>query len=107
VVGLAEWAGENGGHGGPAEPAEADDDPAELVVWTEFHSRVEQLPAAEREVVDLHWYHGLTQAEVAEVLGISPRMVSHHWVSARLKLAKWVPDLKVLSRKRGSTHATR
>jgi RNA polymerase sigma-70 factor (ECF subfamily) len=96
VVGLAEGA----------EPAAADD-PAELAVWTEFHRRVEQLPPAEREVVNLLWYNGLTQAECAEMLGISPRMVSHHWVSARLKLADWVPGFRALSRKRGSTHGAR
>ena len=78
-----------------------------MAVWTEFHCRVEQLPSAEREVVDLLWYDGLTQAEAAEVLSISPRMVSHHWVSARLKLADWVPGFKALSRKRGSTHDAR
>jgi RNA polymerase sigma factor (TIGR02999 family) len=96
VVGLPEWA----------EPA-GTDDPAELAVWTEFHCRVEQLPPAEREVVDLHLYNGLTQAEAAEVLGISARMVSHHWIRARLKLADWVPGFQALSRKRGSTHGAR
>jgi RNA polymerase sigma-70 factor (ECF subfamily) len=78
----------------PAEPAGGADDPAELAVWTEFHQRVEQLPDMERDVVDLHWYNGLTQAEAAEILGITPRMVSHHWVSARLRLAEWVPGFQ-------------
>jgi RNA polymerase sigma factor (sigma-70 family) len=87
--------------GGPGEPAGSTDDPAELAVWTEFHERVEQLPAAERKVVDLHWYNGLTQAEAAEVLGISPRMVSHHWVSARLRLAGLVPGFQGTAPQRG------
>jgi RNA polymerase sigma factor (sigma-70 family) len=86
------------------DPVDADGDPAELAVWTEFHQKVEQLPPKEREVVDLYWYHGLTQAETAEILRITPRMVSHHWVSARLKLADWVPGFQEMSRKRGRRH---
>jgi RNA polymerase sigma factor (sigma-70 family) len=101
-VSLGSLAGEDGG---PAEPADPTADPAELAVWTEFHRKVELLPPAEREVVDLHWYHGLTQAEAAEVLGISPRMVSHHWVRARLELADWVPGFRDLLRERGTGHA--
>src|SRR5262245_53513938 len=67
VVGLPE--------GGPGEPAGSTDDPVELAVWAEFHERVGQLTEVEREVMHLHWYDGLTQAETAGVLGISPRMV--------------------------------
>jgi RNA polymerase sigma factor (sigma-70 family) len=86
---------------GAAELADDTSDPAELAAWTEFHQKVEELPSKERAVVNLHWYGGLTQAETAEILGISPRMVSHHWVSARLKLADWVPGFQELFRKRG------
>jgi RNA polymerase sigma factor (sigma-70 family) len=53
---------------------------------TEFHQQIERLPAIEREVVGLLWYHGLTQAEAGEVLGVSERTVKRHWLAARLKL---------------------
>jgi RNA polymerase sigma factor (sigma-70 family) len=92
VVGLPE---------GPAEPAGSTDDPVELALWTEFHERVGQLTEVEREVVRLHWYLGLTQARAAEVMGISPKMVSHHWVRARLKLADWVPGFQGTAPQRG------
>jgi RNA polymerase sigma factor (sigma-70 family) len=82
-------AGPPGGGAGPACPG---DDPGELEAWAEFHRRVEVLPPREREGMALRWYHGLTQARVAEVLGISPRMVSHHWARACRRLAAALPD---------------
>jgi RNA polymerase sigma-70 factor (ECF subfamily) len=70
---------------GQNEPA-ADDDPDRLAAWTEFHQRVEMLPDEERDVFGLLWYQGLSQAEAAEVLGVSERTVKRWWQSARLKL---------------------
>ncbi len=66
----------------------ADDDPANLAAWAEFHAQVEQLPDEERTVFDLLWYQELSQAEAAQVLGVSPRTVKRHWASARLRLHK-------------------
>jgi RNA polymerase sigma factor (sigma-70 family) len=103
----AAWDGlpeEGDGQGGSAEPAGSTDDPVELAEWAEFHDKVGQLPDAEREVVQLHWFLGLTQAKAAEVMGIEPRMVSHHWVRARLKLADWVPGFACPPRDRGDDH---
>jgi RNA polymerase sigma factor (sigma-70 family) len=62
--------------------------PAELEDWADFHRRVKALPDEEREVVELHWYGGLSHAEAAEVLGVSDRTVKRRWMSARLALAK-------------------
>lgn len=70
----------------PNEPGETTHDPAKLALWTEFHERVDSLPAEEREVVDLCFYQGLTQAEAARVLGIHPREVSRRWTRAVRKL---------------------
>jgi RNA polymerase sigma factor (sigma-70 family) len=67
-------------------------DPAELAQWSEFHQKVRELPDEEREVVDLYWYQGLTQAETARVLGIHEKAVSRRWLRARLKLAEWLPQ---------------
>jgi RNA polymerase sigma factor (sigma-70 family) len=44
-----------------------------------FHAAVEQLPDAEREVVELTFYHGLTQPEIAELLGVDERTVRRRW----------------------------
>ena len=47
--------------------AELTNDPAAICEWGEFHELIEQLPDEQRSVVDLVLYHGMTQAEVAEV----------------------------------------
>ena len=44
------------------------------------------MPDAEREVFDLLWYQGLSQAEAAALLGVTERVVRYRWRSARLKL---------------------
>jgi RNA polymerase sigma factor (TIGR02999 family) len=72
-------------------PDEASVDPSYLAQWSEFHQKIRELPEEEREVVDLYWYQGLTQAETARVLGVHEKAVSRRWLSARLKLAEWLP----------------
>ena len=68
------------------DPPAPSDDPAELEDWCAFHEEVERLPVEEREVVGLVFYHGWTQAQVAELLQISERTVRRHWKSALAKL---------------------
>ena len=60
--------------------------PATLLLWTEFHQHVEQLPDDEREVFDLIFYQELSQADAAELLGISVRTIKRRWRSAKLIL---------------------
>ena len=61
--------------------------PAELADWTEFHEKVDALPAGAHEVFDLLYYDGLKQEEVAGLLGVSVRTVKSRWQDARLRLA--------------------
>jgi RNA polymerase sigma-70 factor (ECF subfamily) len=70
------------------EPRETAEEPADLVAWAEFHARVGRLPDEEREMFDLLWYQELSQAEAAELLGVSQRTVKRRWASARLRLHK-------------------
>ena len=72
---------------GPAydRPA-ADDDPNDLEAWTAFHEQVENLPAEEKEVFDLLWYQGVSQAQAAGLLTVSERTIKRRWASARLAL---------------------
>jgi RNA polymerase sigma-70 factor (ECF subfamily) len=70
------------------EPRGADEDPSQLAAWAEFHDRVEHLPDQEREIFDLLWYQELSQAEAAQLLGVSERTVKRRWASARLSLHK-------------------
>jgi RNA polymerase sigma-70 factor (ECF subfamily) len=66
----------------PADPAAA----SELERWAAFHAAVERLPAEEREVVGLTFYHGWTQAEIAELFQVDARTVRRRWQSACLRL---------------------
>jgi RNA polymerase sigma factor (sigma-70 family) len=71
---------------GPAAPPEPAHDPARLAVWGELHERIAALPDEEREVFDLLWYQGLSQAEAAGLLNVSERTLKRRWQGARLKL---------------------
>jgi RNA polymerase sigma-70 factor (ECF subfamily) len=76
------------GSGGPAppEPQSPADDAQDLERWCAFHEAVAALPAEERAVVDLLFYHGQSQAEAAEELSVTVRTVQRRWPSARLLL---------------------
>ena len=69
-----------------AARADSSDEPGRLAAWAEFHERAAALPEPAREVFELLWYHGLTQAEAAEVLHISVPTVKRRWLDARLDL---------------------
>jgi RNA polymerase sigma factor (sigma-70 family) len=72
--------------GAAHEVSELTREPSRLAVWTEFHLQVADLPDEDRQLFDLLWYQGLTQAAAAVVLGISERTVSRKWIAARLEL---------------------
>jgi RNA polymerase sigma-70 factor (ECF subfamily) len=71
-------------------PAESTCEPGRLDAWTELHRRVEALPQEQRDVFELHWYHGLSQDRAAEVLGVSVPTVTRRWREAQLELAKFL-----------------
>jgi RNA polymerase sigma-70 factor (ECF subfamily) len=68
------------------EPSDTTCEPGHLATWREFHERVAELPDEEREMFDLVWYQGLSQADVAALLCISSRTVQRRWQAARLGL---------------------
>jgi RNA polymerase sigma factor (sigma-70 family) len=68
------------------EPPDVTSGPDRLAAWTEFHRQIERLPDEEREIFDLLWYQGLSQAEAASLLNVSERTVKRRWQSARLRL---------------------
>jgi RNA polymerase sigma-70 factor (ECF subfamily) len=72
-------------HGGTFEAA-APSDSIDLDQWREFHERVTQLPADEREIVDLLHYQGMPPADAAALLGVDLRTVQRRWQNARLRL---------------------
>ncbi|HKI33463.1 MAG TPA: sigma-70 family RNA polymerase sigma factor [Gemmataceae bacterium] len=61
-------------------PAPSEDD--DLERWAALHEAVAKLPTEEREVMGLTFYHGWTQAQIAELLQVSDRTVRRHYRSA-------------------------
>jgi RNA polymerase sigma-70 factor (ECF subfamily) len=53
-----------------------------------LYEQIEALPAKEREVVDLLYFHGLSQAEAAAICGVTERTVRRYWAAAQLKLLR-------------------
>jgi RNA polymerase sigma-70 factor (ECF subfamily) len=76
------------GNGGAAtpEPSDSRADPVRLLDWTDFHEQIEALPDEDRELFDLLWYQGLSQAEAGAVLNVSERTLKRRWQAARLRL---------------------
>jgi RNA polymerase sigma factor (sigma-70 family) len=72
------------------EPADPGDDDFER--WCRFHEEVTRLPVQEREVVGLIYYHGWTQAEVAELFQVHVRTVRRWWESALVTLHRELTD---------------
>jgi RNA polymerase sigma-70 factor (ECF subfamily) len=62
----------------------------ELELWTRFHEAVEDLPAEEREVFGLSFYHAWTQPQIADLLGVNERTVRRRWQSACRELNRKV-----------------
>ena len=65
-------------------PAPTFDD--DLERWAALHEAAGNLPAPLKEVFELRYYGGLTQAEVARTIGTSDRTVRSRWQQARLAL---------------------
>jgi RNA polymerase sigma-70 factor (ECF subfamily) len=64
------------------------EEPAAQVAWYELHEQIAALREGEREVVDLLWYHGMSQHEAAALLDVSVRTVRRRWQAARMRLAE-------------------
>lgn len=75
-----------------ADPSDSTHEPARLADWTDFHRKVEALPDQEREVFDMIWYQGMSQAEAAGVLQVSVPTIKRRWMSARMRLQQVVGD---------------
>lgn len=71
---------------GVVEALDKDCNDPDLEQWAAFHDAVAHLPAEEREVVGLIFYHGWEQAQVAELLHTTDRTVRRRWVSAMARL---------------------
>jgi RNA polymerase sigma-70 factor (ECF subfamily) len=86
---LLREAGAPGPAAGPGE-----DDP--VAALPALYRQIDELPEKEREVVDMLYFHGLTQPEAADLLGVTERTVRRYWTAARLKLLQGLKDLMPL-----------
>lgn len=66
----------------PISPVRDDDSRREQV-----HKALEELSRSEREIIQLHYFSGLSYDEIARVLGVSPQAVHGRMQRARRKLA--------------------
>lgn len=72
------------------ENAARSDPPA---VLAELYQQIEGLPGQEREVVDLLYFYGLSQAETATQLGVTERTVRRYWTVARVRLFEAMKEI--------------
>jgi RNA polymerase sigma factor (sigma-70 family) len=56
-------------------PLDGGESASEFLTWSLFHEKIERLPEDEREIFDLLFYQGLSQAEAAHMLNVSVRTV--------------------------------
>jgi RNA polymerase sigma factor (sigma-70 family) len=70
------------------EPSDQTYDPERLARWRELHDKAAALPEPERTVFEMHYYLGLSQAEIARALDLPPRKVSYLWVAATEELTR-------------------
>lgn len=87
---LGEFGEPNGDQG--RIPSPADPSPGEdlLERWRAFHEAAGALEGEQREVFSLAFYHGWTQPQIAELLGVHERTVRRAWRAACLRLAEEV-----------------
>lgn len=85
---LGGHSASDGGDAAHLETPDLSQEPSRIAAWSEFHQQIEKLPESEREVFDLLWYQGLSQAEAAELLQVSERTIKRRWLSARLALSE-------------------
>jgi RNA polymerase sigma factor (sigma-70 family) len=77
-------------------PTRSTEEDSDFEKWVAFHEEMEKLPVEEREVIGLAFYHGLNQAEIAEVFQVSERTVQRRWQSAVARLKSTVGDWSTL-----------
>jgi RNA polymerase sigma factor (TIGR02999 family) len=68
--------------------ARYDDASIDLLALDEALDRLARIDPELSRIIELRFFGGLTEAQVAEALGVSPRSVTRAWAFARLWLAR-------------------
>jgi RNA polymerase sigma-70 factor (ECF subfamily) len=76
----------------PPGSADRPPDDDSMGVLQALYHEIEALPDKEREVVDLLYFHGISQSDTAAILGVTERSVRRYWTAARLKLVQKLPS---------------
>jgi len=87
VGGSARGNSENGGFDCAGSQSGMSGARSRLDVW----EALEKLPQDEREVVDLIFFHGLSQVEIGTILGVHKDTIKNRWARARILLADLLP----------------
>lgn len=77
----------------PRLPATPEDDLDAVRLWEAYQRALEKLPERRREAFLLVYIHGLSHAEVAEVMQVSPQTVANQIVSAVRQLREGLDPL--------------
>ncbi|MGE3820848.1 MAG: sigma-70 family RNA polymerase sigma factor [Isosphaeraceae bacterium] len=80
-----------------AGAAGRDEGAVDLAMCAEFHDWVRSLAIEERELFEMKYYLGMTDEEIAKILGCAERTVSRRWRALKVRIAEaatnhW-PDL--------------
>lgn len=67
---------------------EGTDDDSRRTMAIDLLEAIDKLPDDEREVVELLFFHGYSQPEAGEIIGVHEDTVKRRWARARVKLAK-------------------
>jgi RNA polymerase sigma-70 factor (ECF subfamily) len=71
---------------GPADPTDSTNDPYQLALWHEVHTRIDGLPDDDRRLFDLIYYQGVSQPEAAVLLNVPLRTLKRNWQAVRVRL---------------------
>jgi RNA polymerase sigma factor (TIGR02999 family) len=66
--------------------------PAEIIALDEALEELSTLDPRQAQVVELRFFGGLLEAEIAELLSVTPRTVRREWSTARLWLQRRLQD---------------
>lgn len=89
-VGTGHGSGDDSS--GPPEPGSTTWSPDKLGEFTDFMNKIAALPEEVKDVFDLAYFLGLSQAEIADATGTHPRQVSRLMAKAAIALRDHLPD---------------
>jgi len=78
--------------GSPPHQAATPAEVRNLERWAAFHEAVGRLPDADRELIELGFYQGLSKEEIARLIGVDQRTVRRRWNRATRKIATELGD---------------